>query len=77
MFTEIERAVLRVGEQMAWTNTQGYVTDELYGQLREHFDHFEIFELGMTAAALVGMGKFLLTFDLAERADNCPIHRPE
>ena len=68
--------MLRFAEQMAWTNPTGYVDDDLYAELRRHFDDVEVLELGMTAAALVGMGKLILVMDYAEREDSCPIHPP-
>jgi hypothetical protein len=61
---------------MAWTNPAGHVSDDLYAALRAHFDEFEIVELGVTAAALIGMGKFGLAFELLEREDSCPIQAP-
>jgi hypothetical protein len=67
--------VLRLGEQMAFTNVHGYVSDELYDELHEHFDEFQVMELAVTAAALVGMAKLIFAFDYAEREDVCPVRR--
>lgn len=67
---------MRLAEQMAFTNVGGFMSDDLYADLRAHFDKAQIYELGMSAAALIGCAKFLFVFDLAERAESCPVHRP-
>jgi hypothetical protein len=61
---------------MAIPNMSGYVTDDLWAELGAHFDDGQIYELGMCAAALIGMTKFLFTFDLGERTESCPVVRP-
>ena len=61
---------------MVLTNLHGYMTDELHQELAEHFTDGEIFELGVTMAVLCGFAKFLFCFDLADRENTCPIHRP-
>ena len=58
---------------MSFYNVDGHVSEELHGQLAEHFDDAEIFELGITAAVLVGMTKFLFAFDLGVQMESCPV----
>jgi hypothetical protein len=58
---------------MSFCNTGGHVSEELHGQLAEHFDDAEIFELGITAAVLVGMTKFLFAVDLGVQMESCPV----
>lgn len=61
---------------MVLTNHEGRLTDEQRAGLAEHFSAAEIFELGMTAAVLTGMAKFLFVFDLVTRELSCPIVKP-
>ena len=68
--------MLKLCEEMELGNMQGYVNEELHGELAAHFSEAEIFELGMTMAVLCGMAKFLFCFDLVTREDTCPVRRP-
>ncbi|MGE0733328.1 MAG: carboxymuconolactone decarboxylase family protein [Alphaproteobacteria bacterium] len=72
-FDDRERGVMMLAEQMAMQNMSGELTPEIYATLRRHFDDGQIVELGMTAAVLTGMAKFLFVFDLVSREANCPI----
>ena len=72
-FSGRERAVLRLAAEMALTNMEGRLTPVLYEDLSAHFDDAEIFELGMVAAVLTGMAKFLFVYDLVEREAHCPV----
>lgn len=67
--------MLRLAEEMAFTNVHGYVGDDLHAELHRHFDAAQVVELGMTAAALVGMTKFIFAFDYAEREASCSVQR--
>lgn len=73
VFSERERSVLRLAAEMALTNMEGQLTPALYADLSAHFDDAEIFELGMVAAVLAGMAKFLFVYDLVEREAYCPV----
>lgn len=73
VFSDKDRAVLQLADQIAITNMAGAISPALYAALREHFDDAEIFELGMTAGMLTGMAKFLFVYDLVEREAHCPI----
>ena len=73
VFSEAERAVLRLAAEMALPNMEGQLTPALYADLSAHFDDGEIFELGMVAAVLTGIAKFLFVYDLVEREAHCPI----
>ena len=73
VFSERERAVLRLGAEMVLPNMEGQLTPALYADLSAHFDDGEIFELGMVAAVLTGIAKFLFVYDLVEREAHCPI----
>lgn len=68
--------MLKLCDEMNLGNMQGYVDEELHGELSAHFTEAEIFELGMTMAVLCGMAKFLFCFDLVTREDSCPVQRP-
>jgi len=71
VWSEAERAALRLAEQMVLTNPRGFLGSPLYAELRRHFDDAQIFELGMTMAVLTGMAKFLFVYDLVEKEDYC------
>ena len=73
VFSDGERAVLKLADQIAIPNMHGNLDKALYDALRPHFSDGEIFELGVTAAVLTGMAKFLFVFDLVEKEANCPI----
>ncbi len=73
IFSQPDRAVLRLAEQIALQNMAGALDGPLYRDLRGHFDDGQIFELGMVMAILTGMAKFLFVFDLVTREANCPI----
>jgi AhpD family alkylhydroperoxidase len=73
VFSERERAVLRLGAEMVLPNMEGQLTPALYADLSAHFDDGEVFELGMVAAVLTGIAKFLFVYDLVEREAHCPV----
>ncbi len=72
-FSVKESAVLRLAAEMALPNMEGQLTPALYADLSTHFDDGEIFELGMVAAVLTGIAKFLFVYDLVEREAHCPV----
>ena len=51
---------MRLADQISLPNMHG-------------FDDGAIYELGVIAAVLTGMAKFLFVYDLVEREPNCPI----
>ncbi len=71
-FSDAEKAVLRLTEQMALTNHGGKLDQVLYQQLKAHFDDAEICELGVVMAIISGLAKLSFVMDLVEREDNCP-----
>ncbi len=73
VFSDAERAVLRLAAEMALPNMEGALSPALYGDLSAHFDDGQIFELGMVAGMLTGVAKFLFVYDLVEREAHCPI----
>ena len=73
VFSGQERAVLRLAAEMVLPNMEGQLSPALYADLSAHFDDGEIFELGMVAAVLTGVAKFLFVYDLVEREAHCPI----
>ena len=60
-----ERAVLALADELALRNMEGYLDEQLYERLHEHYDDGAIFELGMTMAILCGFAKFLQVYGLA------------
>ena len=72
-FDAKQRALLRLADQISLPNMHGELSADLYAQLREHFEDGAIYELGVVAAVLTGMAKFLFVYDLVEREPNCPI----
>lgn len=72
LFTDREKAALRLADEMRLTNPDGVLDRTLYKSLREHFSDAEILELGMTLGVLSGMAKFMFAFDLVEKEPGCP-----
>jgi len=77
IFDERDMAVIDLAAQVELSNMEGLLTTELYDRLRHYYDDAEIVEMGMIAAFLTGMAKFLFVFDLVTREAQCPISRPE
>jgi len=75
-FSNKDRAVINLANEMSLPNMNGQLTPTLYESLSNHFDDGEIFELGLVAGILAGAAKFLFVFDLVEREANCPIAPP-
>lgn len=70
-FSDAEKAVLRLADQMLLTNPDGALSQSLYDDLRKHFTDGELLELGLVMAVLSGMAKLLFAFDLVEKEDYC------
>lgn len=71
-FTIAERAVIDYAAQIALTNPEGHMTEELFKRLREHFSEAQILELGTSMAVISGMAKLSFVLDLVEREPYCP-----
>lgn len=71
-FDDAEKAVLRFADQMALTNMDGSMTQDLYDQLRAYFDDAQICELGTAMAVIGGMAKLSFVMNLVEKEDYCP-----
>jgi len=74
-WSDAERAVIRLAEQMSLGRSDGVVSPKLHEELTRHFDNEQILELGVTMAVLTGMAKFLFAFDLVERESYCEFGR--
>jgi len=72
-FSDKEWAALRYADQMALQNMDGALDDELWADLRAHFDEGELFELGIVMAVFTGMYKFIFIADLTPKMAHCPI----
>ena len=72
-FDAAEKAVLALADQMCLSQSDGRLSPALYQRLRAHFDDAAVIELGITAAVLVGMARFLFVFDLAQREAEIPL----
>jgi len=71
-FDDKEKAVLSFAEQMALTNMDGRMDEELYNNLHTHFSDAEICELGTVMAVIAGMAKLSFVMDLVIKEDYCP-----
>ncbi len=71
-FTAAERAVIDYAAQIALSNMEGHMTEELYARLREAFSEAQILELGTAMAVISGMAKLSFVLDLVEREPYCP-----
>lgn len=72
-FTEAEKAVLQLADQMVLTNNDGNIDEALYARLSTHFSDAEICELGTVMAVIAGMAKLSFLMHLVEREEYCPI----
>lgn len=77
IFDERDRSVIDLAAQIELSNMDGLLDLDLYNRLKAHYDDAAIVEMGMIAAFLTGMAKFLFVFDLVTREESCPIGRPE
>ena len=75
-FSDQERAVLWLAEELALTKPDGALDRALFERLSAHFTAGQILELGMTLGLLAGMAKFMFAFDLVEREPSCPFKTP-
>lgn len=73
LFEPRDLAAMRFADQMTMQNFDGHLDEDLYGELKKHFDDAEIFELGIALAVLTGMAKFVFTTDLVNKEANCPV----
>ncbi|NKB39125.1 MAG: hypothetical protein GKR93_18490 [Gammaproteobacteria bacterium] len=73
-FSDAEKAVVKFAEEMALTNHEGKLNQELYDQLHAHFSDEEICELGSVMAFIGGFAKLAFVMDLVEREDYCPFN---
>jgi AhpD family alkylhydroperoxidase len=73
-FTDAEKAVLALGQQLALTQPEGTLNPALHGELAKHFSDAEILELGLVGGILAGVAKFMFAYDLVEKEDTCPFH---
>ncbi|WP_321390371.1 carboxymuconolactone decarboxylase family protein [Emcibacter sp.] len=74
-FSEKEKAVLGFADQMALTNLDGVMDQQLYDRLHSHFSDAEICELGTVMAVIGGMAKLSFVMNLVEKEDSCPFAR--
>lgn len=71
-FTDAEKAVIAYADEVALTNTEGRMTQNLYQRLRAHFSEADLLELGVTMAVISGMAKLSFVLDLVEKEAYCP-----
>ena len=70
-FDEAEQAVLELADQIAMTNPQGELSEELHKRLTVHFSTAEICELGMVAGVISGLAKMAFSFNLVDKEGYC------
>lgn len=63
-YTAAERAVLELADEMALTNMEGYMGEELTARLQALYADGAIFEIGQTMAILCGFAKFLRVYGI-------------
>jgi len=54
-------------------NMDGQISKQLYERLKHYYDDGQIVEMGFVAAILTGVAKWIFTFDMVNREENCPI----
>ena len=73
-FTDAEKAVLALGEQLALTQPEGALNPALHRELSQHFSDAEILELGLVGGILAKVAKFMFAYDLVEKEDSVAFH---
>ena len=58
---------------MMLQNMHGKLNQDLYHRLKNYYDDGQIVEMGYVAAILTGIAKWIFTFDMVEREEDCPI----
>lgn len=76
LFTDKDRAIIALGEEMMLQNMEGHFSPALYARMKAHFSDAQIIELGFIAAVLTGVAKWIFTFDMVDREEICPIRVP-
>jgi alkylhydroperoxidase family enzyme len=71
-FSAAERAVIAYADQLALSNMDGRLSQDLFGALRRHFTEAQILELGTVMAVISGMAKLSFVLDVVDREDYCP-----
>ena len=77
VWTDKDRAILKLGEEMMLQNMGGHLSPELYAELNQHYTDKQIIEIGFVAAVLTGVAKWIFTFDMVNREETCPIDLPK
>lgn len=72
-FDDRDRAILSFAEQMMLQNMNGHMDKALYDRLRAYYSDADLVEIGVVAAVLTGMAKWLFVTDLVTKEENCPI----
>jgi AhpD family alkylhydroperoxidase len=76
VWSDKDRAILALGDEMMLQNMEGQLSAGLLERLRQHYDDAQIVELGLVAAVLTGVAKWIFTFDMVDREETCPIRPP-
>lgn len=76
-WSDKDRAVLALAEEMMLQNMEGYLSADLYARLKIYFDDGQLIELGFIAAVLTGVAKWIFTYDLVDREETCPVRPPQ
>jgi alkylhydroperoxidase family enzyme len=76
VWSEKDRAVIALAEEMTLQNMDGHLSADLHARLRAHYDDGQIVELGFVAAILTGIAKWIFTYDIVDREETCPIGKP-
>ncbi|MFQ3664853.1 MAG: carboxymuconolactone decarboxylase family protein [Sphingomonadaceae bacterium] len=76
VWSDADRAVLALADEMMLQNMAGHLSRDLYRKLRAHFDDRQIVELGFVAAVLTGVAKWIFTYDMVNREETCPVVLP-
>lgn len=76
-FSDAEKAVLRLADEIALTNVEGSLDKGLYASLSEHFSDAEICELSIVAGVISGLAKMSFVLGLVEKEPYCPFAKED
>lgn len=70
MFSDAEKAAIRLADVLAGDHKAA--SDDLFDELRKHYDESEIMDLSWRITSFIGYGRLIRALDL-EIGETCPL----
>lgn len=72
-FSDAQKVAMRLAATQSNVVDDHTIPPDLLAELQHHYDDGQIVEMGMVIAILVGMARFLFSFDLADEQHGCAL----